>query len=186
MAVICPNIEDSPTFDAMAVRDSVDFYVLTTNVNGVVSGLQVTQDTGSDMKVQVAAGSCQVGTTTYTLGTAWTSPTITAASSGDRRDVVVYRAGSGPVYIVGTACALTGTIWTRTSNQNPPVKPNVVTTTDVVLAEVYVAYNTTAIVSGSPSSPSVPTSGNIVDKSNVLPTFSLDPTVRYVSMTYYQ
>jgi hypothetical protein len=152
MAGAYPNIEDSPQYDAMAVRDSTDLYALTCGASGtgVISGMVVTQDTGSDMNVQVSAGSVVVNGQPATLTTAWTSPTITAANTGDRRDVVIYRLNVGCLYITGTPCSLTSANWTRTANQNPPIKPNIIPATDVVLAEVYVAGSggtaTTAIV----------------------------------------
>ncbi len=185
MTVVNPDIQDGPSYDAMAVRDSTDSYSLSSGASaatGVVLGMQVTQDTGSDMKVQVAPGSVLVNNESYTLTTAWTSGTITAANTGDRRDVVVYRAGTGPVYITGTPTTLTTATWTRTANQNPPVKPNIVPATDVVLAEVYVAGTggtpTTAIVgtvagiNGAVTTTNGSTggqiTGNIVDKTNVI------------------
>lgn len=146
MSLVEPNIQDSPSFDAMAVPDATDDWCLLGAIagTGVVSGVAVTQDTGSDMKVAYSGGQVAVAGTLYTVtsGTA----TVSAASTSDRRDVVVYRAGTGVVVLAGTPCGTVG--WTRSAAvaSLPPVKPAVVRSTDCVLAEVYVTPTTVAIV----------------------------------------
>ena len=178
MAVVCPNIEDSPAFDAMAVRDSVDYFAMTSDAQSrvVVSGMAVT-GTGS-MSVAVAGGSVAISGTTYN----YTGGTVSvgAASTSDRRDTVVYTAGTGVQVIAGGPCGYTTGIWTQavTSN-NPPVKATVGTyaipANAVVLAEVYVAKTTTTIV----------TATNVVDKRNIQ-SFSgsapLEQLIRYQSL----
>lgn len=156
--LVLPNIQDSPSFDGMAVGDAGDEWSLNgpTLGTGVISGMAVTQDTGSDMKIAVASGIVTVGGTQYTYTGTGSPFTITTASATDRRDVVVYRAGTGIVVIAGTACGTAG--WTRTSTGLPPVKPDIVQSTDVILAEIYVASTTTVIS----------TATNVVDKRNLL------------------
>ena len=157
MAVVCPNIEDAPSFDAMAVRDSVDLFALTSDTQAavVVTGMAVT-GTGS-MSVAVAAGQVSINGTTYDYagGTA----TIGAASTSDRRDTVVYTAGTGVQVVAGTACGYTTGTWTKTvTTSNPPVKALTgLPSNCVVLAEVYVSLSTTTIV----------TATNVVDKRNI-------------------
>ena len=157
MAVVCPNIEDAPSFDAMAVRDSVDLFAMTSDAQAavVVTGMTVT-GTGS-MSVAVAAGQVSINGTTYdyTGGTA----TVGAASSSDRRDTVVYTAGTGVQVIAGTACGYTSGTWTKTvTTANPPVKQlTAMPSNSVILAEVYVSLSTTTIV----------TATNVVDKRNI-------------------
>ena len=160
MAVVCPNIEDSPSYDAMAVRDSVDYFALTSDTQSyvVVNGMNVT-GTGT-MNVAVAGGAVAIGGQTYNY--AGGSVSITAASVSDRRDTVVYTASVGVQVIAGQPCGYTSGIWTKavTSN-NPPVKTMVGTygipANSVILAEVYVANNTTTIT----------TVTNVVDKRNI-------------------
>jgi len=166
MAVVIPNVQDSPAFIAMAERDRTDDFAARCDSlgSGVVSGMAVTQDTGSDMKVAVAAGSVMVAGTSYAYGGTGGSPlTVAAASAGDRRDVVVYRVGTGVTVLTGTVpTGLTGA-WTVGSYPTlPPVKPDIVEATDVVLAEVYVAG------SGGTPTTVITTATNLVDKRNVL------------------
>jgi hypothetical protein len=186
MAVVIPNDQDSPSFIGMAVRDRTDDFAArcASLDSGVVSGMAVTQNTGSDMNVAVATGTVAVAGTTYTYTGTGSPFAISAAGAGDRRDVVVYRAGTGVVVLTGTIpSGLTGA-WTTASYPTlPPVKPNIVESTDVVLAEVYVDYNTTAIV----------TATNVVDKTNVLnqavtyPTISTSSAINpAVVGTYYR
>ena len=107
MAVTCPNIEDNPAFDAMAVRDSVDLFALGSDAQAVVvvTGMAVT-GSGSAMSVKVAGGQVSINGITYdyTGGTV----TVGAASTSDRRDTVVYTAGTGVQVIAGTPCGRRG------------------------------------------------------------------------------
>ena len=163
MAVVLPNIEDNPTYNAMAVRDAVDWYALGSQSlgTGVVTGMTVT-GTGA-MGASVASGSVSVSGSVFSW--AGGSVTVGSASTADRRDTLVYRSGS-VVVIPGSPCSVTGALWTTSATSNPPIKATLVQTaggsstvstlTDVVLAEIYVAYNATTI-----------TSSNLVDKTNV-------------------
>ena len=189
MAVIIPNYQDSPSFPAMAERDRTDDFAArcAAQGTGVLSGMAVTQHTGSDMYVTVAAGqvSVQGNVSTYAGGTV--GP-FNAAGAGDRRDCVVLRSGSATILTGsvptllqagGSGSGLVGA-WAVTSTYVPPVKNDVVETTDCVLAEVYVAYNTTAITSGWTGT------GNIVDKTNVigaLPSVVASKTTTYAILT---
>lgn len=169
MSVILPNIEDSPSFDAMAVRDSVDFFAATSDAQqtGVLTGMTVTQDTGSDMKIAVAAGTYEVAgvSLSYAGGS---GIVIQAASSTDRRDTIV-ATSSGVTVIMGNPAPAGSANWTRTASSLPPVKtmagsaggpstPGAIPASCVVLGEVYVAAATTVIT----------TATNVVDKTNVI------------------
>lgn len=110
----------------MAVRDSVDFYAAVAGLNqiGVLSGCQVTQDSGSDMKVTIA-----VGTVIGNAGTVYTVPQTTlpivlpsaaAGGSSDRRDTIIYTPTVGLQVVQGVPCG-TNT-WTHSLNVNAPVK----------------------------------------------------------------
>lgn len=158
MALVLPNIEDAPSFDGMAVRDSADFSALGApgRGSGVVSGMAVTQDTGSNMKVAVASGVISINGVETTYSGTGSPFTVAAASATDRRDAVIYRVGTGVVVLAGTACGTAG--WTHTSTGNPPVKPTLTESTDVLLDEIYVAATTTVIT----------TATNLVDKRNIL------------------
>jgi hypothetical protein len=154
MALLLPNIEDVPFFDGMAVRDSADLGALGApgRGSGVVSGMAVTQDTGADMKIAVASGVVTVGGTSFTYSGTGSPFTVAAANTGDRRDAVIYRVGTGVMVLQGTPCPVGG--WAHGSGVNPPVKPTLTEATDVLLAELYVASTTTTIVTAS----------NVVDK----------------------
>ena len=176
MAVVNPNIEDTGlSFNAMAVRDAVDLFAQSSTAfgTGVVTGCQVT-GTGASASgyagvVNIAAGSVTVAGVTYNVASV-AANVASVATNADRRDTVIYRVGTGVTVVAGTPCSVTGAVWTTSSSANPPIKGQVVnttattgqisTTTDVVLAEVYVAYNTT----------SISTSTNVVDKTNVVGT----------------
>ncbi len=183
MSVLMPVLQESPAFDGMAVDDDVDRFVelLVSSGGGVVTGCQVTQHTGSDMAVNVAAGAVIINNQLY-LYAGTTALAISSASSGDRRDTVVLRLSGTTVtatVVQGAVPAgLTGA-WSRSTFPStclPPVKGPIIGSgtsgvninTDVPVAEVYVAYNTTAIVSGSPVG-QTPTTGNIVDKTGSAP-----------------
>ena len=147
MPLVVPNIESNPAFNGQAVADSTDWAILTAAAagTGTVSGGQVTQDTGTDMKVAVSAWTGYVGGVEYTQAATGGSPlTIAAASTTDRRDLVVFTVGTGFVVVQGTPCG----------TANYPVKP-AIPANSAALGEVYVASTTTAITTAS----------NIVDKS---------------------
>lgn len=157
MALVVPNIESSPTFDAQSISDSTDFTALqgTDLGTGVVSGCAVSQHTGSDMEVTVAAGSVRVAGLTYAVASA--QVTISAADATDRRDIIVYTVGTGLQAIKGTDCGTAG--WTKSQNPStnpPPVKPNI-PASSVLLGEVYVASTTTVIANT-----------NVIDKTAIV------------------
>lgn len=187
MALVMPHLADLPAFDGMAVEDPVDQFARSSVAWGtcVIDGCVVTQDATPDMHVTVSSGHVAIQGVVYTYaGT--TGLAVDAASVGDRRDTVVLRLAAGVV----TAVVVKGTVpqpkgggtplsgaWTWTTavtTSLPPWKGPVnygtgTTSTsvniavDVVLAEVYVAYNTT-VINGTSSTILNPTSGNIVDK----------------------
>lgn len=157
MAVVCPNIEDSVTFAAQAVRDSVDMYALggSANQTGLRYGCAVTPS-GTVNAVTIAAGMMQVGNTFYPVfSTTLVNPRgSTNPANADCRDTIVYTPGIGLQWIQGVACGVTGSNWTPGSGAagyNPPIKQYQVGTTgyvvpqgSIVLAEVYVPYGGTA------------------------------------------
>lgn len=175
MSVVLPNIEDSPSFDAMAVRDSVDYFAMTTGEHftgvdtALASGaLLVTQDTGSNMAVAVAAGTYYIDGVAYTYA-GGSGITIQPASSTDRRDTIV-ATSSGVSVVMGNPAPTGSANWTKTTSTLPPVKtragsaggpstPGAIPASCVVLGEVYVAAATTVIT----------TAANVVDKRTALP-----------------
>ena len=172
MAVVNPNLQDSPTFDAQAVRDSVDLSAMVGSDAVVVSGMVVSPS--SAMVIAIAAGAVSINGTTYNYagGTA----TVTAASTSDRRDTVIYTVGTGVQVIAGTPCGLLAANWVRTTtSNNPPVKQlTAIPANSVILAEAYVGYATTTVAAG-----------NLVDK-RLLQSFSgsasLEQAIRLQSL----
>lgn len=161
MALTLPNLESSPTFDGQSVPDATDFAAIggTADGNGVLSGCQVTVDTG--MTVTVASGTVVVNGVLVTV--TGTTVTAGAASTYDRRDIVVVNSSGTISIVAGTPCTTTG--WTRSTNSLPPVKP-AIPSNSVILAELYVAYNTTSIASG-----------NIIDKTAIIGSSPLSTVV---------
>ena len=170
MAVVNPNLQDSPTFDAQAVRDSVDLSAMVGSGAVVVSGMVVSPS--SAMVIAIAAGAVSINGTTYNYagGTA----TVTAASTSDRRDTVIYTAGTGVQVIAGTPCGLLAANWLRTTtSNNPPVKQlTAIPANSVILAEAYVGYATTTVAAG-----------NLVDKRNVQAPLTGDVTTSGAAAT---
>ena len=172
MAVVNPNLQDSPAFDAQAVRDSVDLFAMVGSDAVVVSGMVVS--TFTTMVINIAAGAVSINGTTYNYsgGTA----TVTAASTSDRRDTVIYTAGTGVQVIAGTPCGLLAANWTRNVTSNsPPVKQlTAIPANSVILAEAYVGYSTTTVAAA-----------NLVDK-RLLQSFSgsasLEQAIRIQSL----
>lgn len=166
MTLTVPTIESAPTFDGQAVPDSTDWQALsqTIQATGVFSGCTVSQHTGSDMAVNVAAGLIAVAGVGSSVASA-ANVAIQAASATDRRDIVIYTPGVGvetsgsgttnSAACKGVACGTAG--WNHSSTGNPPVKP-AVPAGSVLLAEVYVASSTTAIT----------TVANIIDKTAIM------------------
>jgi hypothetical protein len=169
MPLLIPNEQDVPAsfaYVAMAVRDRTDDFAARCDSlgSGVLSGMSVGPDTGTDMKVAVSSGSVLIAGRQYLYSGSGSPLTIGPASTGDRRDVIIYRAGSGSgvMVLAGTPSAFTTGNWTTASYPVlPPVKTYLTEATDVVLAEIYICSsngsNTVAI-----------TSANIVDKRNTL------------------
>lgn len=86
-----PNIEDSPNFDGMAVRDSADYYAMmqVASGTGVTTSMSPVQNSGSNMEVTVPAGTYYVSGTKNVMGGLGAPVTIANASGTDRRDSVV-------------------------------------------------------------------------------------------------
>jgi len=138
----------SPTalHPAQAVLDATDMAAIAAGVDntGVVSGCAVSPvgSTGSN-QVIVGSGVFSISGTTHSLGSV--TLTINPAAGSDRRDFVYATwnsTGSTASATVadGTPCA--GANWSFTTDSNPPIKADYTADT-VLLAEVYVAGNTT-------------------------------------------
>lgn len=174
MAVINPNIGDVPatTYNAAAVTDKTDDFAGRSDSlgTGVISGMGVTA--AGTLTLTVAAGTVTVLGVTYTYA-GGTVAITTNAGALDRRDVVIYRVGTGITKIDGTAASYTPTaaLWSTSSTGNPPVKPAITESTDVVICEVYMPYNASTVGA-------TPGTGNgyVIDKSNVLVPRGLIPT----------
>ena len=163
MALVIPNIENitngSTGLDFQSVEDKTDNDAISgalAGTNYVVAGMQVTQDTGSDMKIAVAAGKYVVnGVEHVYAGTGGSPITVSAASATDRRDIVTIDNTGTVTVTAGTACGTAG--WTRTSTNLPPVKPPI-PANNCLLGEVGVTSSTTVIT----------TAINVVDKTTVV------------------
>lgn len=72
MPFTLPNIESGPSFAGQAAMDATDIAILTAALDGtgVLTGCTVSQHTGSDMKVDVAAGTVQIAGTQYSVPSA--------------------------------------------------------------------------------------------------------------------
>lgn len=147
MALVIPDIQNSPTFDAQALLDQTDLNAImaTDDGNGVLSGCAVTPHTGSDMNIAIAAGVVIVNGVQVSVS-AVTSLAVGAASTDDRKDIVTVNSSGTVSVTAGTPCTTAG--WSRTSTALPPVKP-AIPANSVLLAEVYVASTTTAIASAN-------------------------------------
>jgi hypothetical protein len=161
---VLPVIQSAPSFDGMAVWDSSDFASLGSNSQdtGVRWGMTVTQNTGSDMAVATAAGTVKINGYKIFVA-AQTGIAVGAASTTDRRDLVVARGGVGIVVIAGTPCSVAGWNQSNTSAA-PPVKPAIVAATDCILAELYISGSGT----GGTNTTFITTATNVVDKRNLL------------------
>ena len=155
MALVIPNIESNPTFDGQSNVDATDLAAMSsaTSGSGVVSGCQVSPQSSPNMTVQVAAGTIFINTAPISVS-ATSSVSIGAASSTDRRDIIVVNSSGVVSAVSGTPCGTAG--WTRSSLALPPVKPSI-PAGSVLLGEVYVASTTTSI-----------TAGNIIDKTAIV------------------
>lgn len=159
MPLVIPDIQNitngTTGLDFQSVEDGTDQAAINAaiaNTAYVVSGMQVTQNTGSNMLVSIAAGKFVINGTDvqYAGGTA----TIGAASTTDRRDIISINASGTVTVTAGTACGTAG--WTRTSTGLPPVKA-AIPANNVLLGEVGVTSTTTVIT----------TAVNVVDKTVV-------------------
>ena len=166
MTVIKPNISEAPatTYNASAVPDRTDDFAGRSDAMGTgeLTGMNVTA--AASLTLTIAAGTVSVLGTSYTYA-GGTVAVTTNAGLLDRRDVLIYRAGTGIVLLQGATASYTpgAALWSTGSVGNPPVKPDVVEATDLVLAEIYMPYNAT-IVDVTPNT----ASGYVIDKSNTL------------------
>lgn len=156
MALTIPA-EASALYAPQSAADNVDFAALVAGAgwNGVVTGCAVTAQGSPNMTVAVAAGTVAINGSLVSVS-AVASLAIGAASAADRRDIVVV-SNLGVVSVVaGTAAgAVNGATQVGSRDPGKPAIP----ANSVILAEVYVAANTTSIAAG-----------NITDKSLTIPT----------------
>ena len=152
MPLTVPNIETAPTFDAQALMDSTDLAAIIASEygNGVISGCLVTPS--SLMTVTVASGSVLINNAV--VACAGGTVTAGAASTYDRKDIVVINSSGTISITAGTPCATAG--WTQAASGAPPVKPSI-PANSVILAELYIASTTTTVASG-----------NIIDKTTTV------------------
>lgn len=175
MALVIPNIQGITNgangYDIQSIPDATDWAIRDASDQQsiyVVSGMQVTQHTGSDMLVSIAAGAYVIngGQYTYAGGTA----TVSAASATDRRDLISIDTSGTVNVTAGTACGTAE--WVRSTLALPPVKP-AIPSNQCSLAEVAVPAGMNAV-----------TNLNIVDKRGIMgilwtpytPTWTASPT----------
>lgn len=133
-----PTYQNSGAYPAQAVIDGTDLTAITTGVslNGVVSGCAVSPRSPATMGVSVAAGTVIING--GLLPVAGGNVSISAASSGDRRDIVWAALVSGSMTVGSTAgTPSASSYWQFVTQGTPPVKP-ATPAGAVLLAEVYV------------------------------------------------
>ncbi len=149
MSYAMPNYGTS-AFAGQSIQDQTDLQCVAAGSGGtgVLSGLAVSPSSGMTLAVASGTASYEGTTQTYAGG----SVTLPAAQTqGDRRDIVIWQSSTNTVtYVQGANCGVQG--WTLSASGSGPVKP-AIPAGAVLLAEVYVAYNTTAVAAE-----------NIVDK----------------------
>ena len=138
MALIVPEAQNNPTWPAQAVLDNTDLNALYLlgQATGVISGFQLsgnlTSPSSTVISGNLASGTYTIsGNNTNVSANPFQTP---AASTGDRRDIVV-ASGTTVSVIQGTAITIAG--WNNGSIVDPPVKP-AVPAGCVLLAEIYV------------------------------------------------
>lgn len=127
------------------VNDVIGFG-LTEIGTGVVTGCLVTPTTG--MKVKTSAGNAAFSAVEFAVAAA-TTLTIAAATTHDRKDIIVVNTAGTVSVVKGTACTVA--TWNATSNATPPEEP-AVPATSVRLGSVYVVgtangHGTTTVAS---------------------------------------
>lgn len=138
-----PSYTSPTNYPAQSVLDSTDYSAIAAGSqnNGVLSGCTVSPPT-SGMVVSVTAGFVAYNGIRYAVPS--TTFTITAASSGDRRDAIyvnlsdlnLSNAGAPAfTYAAGTASTVSG--WAFTTTTAPPIKPTL-PTNGILVAEIYV------------------------------------------------
>ena len=149
-----PTYENPTAYHAQAVLDNTDLKALSVApaLTGVVSGCVVSAN--ATMGVAIASGTILINGVSRT--TAGGTSVVSAASVGDRRDII-YATWSGSAVVFTTAAGTPATAgWTFGTQGTPPIKPTLPDNA-VLLAEVYVV--------GSGATPTtVITSSEIVDK----------------------
>jgi len=152
MGFIIPDYTSALAFPGEAVQDSTDLAIMAAASAGnfVVSGLTVTPQSTPNMTVAVGGGVIVAANGFPISVAAVSSLAVAAATSTDRRDLVVVSKTAVVSVIKGTACGTAG--WAPGSTGQPPVKP-ALPPTAVALREVYVGASTTSI-----------TGANLIDK----------------------
>ena len=146
MPLNTPNAQDSPTYAGQAVVDKTDLAAIANVAQGygVVSGCLVSA--GGAYNVNVASGVILVAGVQVPVS-AVTALAPAAASSTDRRDIVVASTAGAVSIVSGTPTTETAIPWTTTSSYNPPVKP-AIPAGSVLLAEIYIPGGGGTIVTG--------------------------------------
>jgi hypothetical protein len=167
MAIVKPNYNESPgsTLNCCAMPDRVDDFAGRCDAQGtgVISNPSVT--TAGSLTLTYGAGSVAVGNVIYSFSGS-TINVVTNATLLDRRDVLIYRVGTGIMILEGTPGSYTptGAVFSAsTSSGQCPLKTDITESTDCVLREIVMPYNASTVGS-SPST----TVGFVVDKSNQL------------------
>ena len=145
MAYVVYDLQDSPTYDGQAGLDRCDVAALAAAAQGqgVVTGCGVSQHTGSDYYVNVAAGSVVInGLLVAVSAVTGTSLGPTTAGTYDRRDIVVVNSSGVVSITAGTQCGTTN--WTRSSSGLPPVKP-AIPANSIILGELYIFGGATTV-----------------------------------------
>ena len=131
-----PTYENPTNYPAQSVVDSTDFAAITAGsaLTGVISGCAVTPSSG--MTVGIASGVIAIAGFSYSANSG--TVVVSAASTGDRRDIVYATwSGSAVVYNYLAGNASTTANWQFTNDSAAPIKPNLPANA-VLLAEIYV------------------------------------------------
>ena len=166
MGVVNPNIGDVPatTFPGAANTSRSDEFAARCDAQGTGIITAGTVTAAGTLTLTYGAGVVAVEGIQY----AYSGSTIAVTTNSgllDRRDLLIYRVGTGIMILQGTTAVYTPAAanWALTSSGNPPVSPDIVESTDCILCEIYMPYNATTVASAISS-----TAGFVIDKSNVL------------------
>lgn len=152
-----PTYENPTAYPAQSVVDATDLVAITyaSDAIGVVSGCAVSPQSPNAMGITVASGQVAITGTSYNVSQ--TNISLSAASSGDRRDFIyAYLNGGTLTLAVMAGIPSLAVGWSFASSAVPPIKATLPSNA-VLLAEIYVRGT------GGPATTSI-TSAEIVDK----------------------